>query len=198
MKTWHKSFYTLHLKGGHSVPLMLFLCTSTALFISLGPCQKTSSAPEQCPLCTAVRYHAPCLINLSTGQIGELTVYDPHPYLEGEIAEVQQTGTFFFLPCIGTMGWRDTSAHACHLALPTEYKPMNPKLFCQNCQSLLSSFSYDGYALLDLYHLNKIQIYPIFDGANYTIRCYAVSISANNNSPNFLIDVTGLTSDPSP
>lgn len=190
MKLWHK-------KRDRNIAVLLSLCFTAGLFTFFGLHHRSVPAvlgSEQCSLCAGTRYHAPCLIDLSTGQIGELPVYDPHPYLQGEIAEEQQTGTFSFFFCADIMGWRDTSTYTCHLTLPSESRSMDPTLFCQNCQTILGSFSHKGYALADLYHLNEIQLYPIYDGANYIIRDYAVSVSFNNNSKDLSVDVVGLIS----
>lgn len=39
----------------------------------------TLPEPERCALCGDMRYHAPCLVDLSTGKVGELAVYTPTP-----------------------------------------------------------------------------------------------------------------------
>lgn len=67
--------------------------------------------PETCALCGGFRYHAPCLVRLDTGEVGELRVYDPDPTQQGEISDRQQTGTFSFLHCAGLLGTRDTCSH---------------------------------------------------------------------------------------
>lgn len=51
--------------------------------------------PVHCALCGSgdrMTYHAPCVLNLSTGEITELRIYLPHPVLVGELAEEQQGG----------------------------------------------------------------------------------------------------------
>ena len=56
-----------------------------------------SPEPEICALCgngSGTSYHAPVLVNLSTGEIGELRVYNPDPHHRNEIAKEQSTGTF--------------------------------------------------------------------------------------------------------
>lgn len=136
--------------------------------------------PERCALCgngERRRYHAPCIVKLATGEIGELRVYDPHPDLPGELAPVQQTGTFSFLPCADMVGWRDTSKHVSHVTLPEEPEPIDPARFCRDCRALLAGTAVEGYVLLDLYDPDRITPYPIADGAQYTVRDYTVSIS---------------------
>lgn len=147
--------------------------------------------PEQCALCgEGMRHHAPCLINLSTGQMGEMTVYTPHPSRQGEIApmEMQQTGTFNFQPCAGLMAIRDTCTHACIITLPEKRELMNPALFCRECRQLLAEAGLEGYVILDLYNLDDVRAYPI---QGETIRDYRISVTVR---PEHTIDfcVEGL------
>lgn len=133
--------------------------------------------PEQCALCSeGMRYHAPCLIDLSTGQMGEMTVYTRHPSRPGEIApmEKQQTGTFNFQPCAGLMGIRETCTHTCTVPLPERERLMNPALFCKKCRQLLAWAGLEGYVIVDLYDLGHIQAYPLRDTV---IRDYRVSVT---------------------
>ena len=134
--------------------------------------------PEVCALCgsgSGISYHAPVVVNLSTGESGELRVYDPDPYRRNEIAEKQSTGTFSFLYVAGIMGYR-----------------IDPALFCHDCRALLADTATEGYVLADLYNSSDITIYAIKDGAKYTIRDYDISISAQEEPDGLSIHVTGL------
>ena len=62
--------------------------------------------PEQCSLCAGLPCHAPCIINLSTGEMLELAVYEPHPFIAGELAEEQQSETFSFVRGAGVEGYK--------------------------------------------------------------------------------------------
>lgn len=139
--------------------------------------------PNECALCgEGMPYHAPCLINLSTGQMGELQVYTQHPYLQGEIApmEKQQTGTFNFQPCAGLVAIRDTCSHTCEVTLPAERELMNPALFCRECRELLAGAGLEGYAIIDLHDLDNIQAYPVRKGTYEIIRDYRISVTKKN------------------
>ena len=48
--------------------------------------------PERCSLCDNLPRHAPYIVNLSTGELVELEIYDPHPHKIAEIAEEQPCG----------------------------------------------------------------------------------------------------------
>lgn len=153
--------------------------------------------PEICALCgngNGVSYHAPVVVNLSTGETSELRVYDPDPYKRNELAEEQSTGTFSFLNIAGIMGYRDTCDHSSHVILPKkrEWTRIDPSHFCHGCRTLLADTATAGYILADLYDLDRIMTYVIEDGAEYTIRDYAVSISTNNELKGLSVDVTGL------
>lgn len=156
-----------------------------------------SPEPEICVLCgngIGVSYHAPVVVNLSTGENGELRVYDPDPRQRNELAEEQSTGTFSFLNVAGLMGYRDTCNHSSHVTLPKEreWMPIAPSFFCRNCRTLLADTATTGYILVDLYNPDKITTYAIENGAEYSIRDYAVSISIQNELNCLSIDVTGL------
>ena len=57
--------------------------------------------PERCAICDSIPFHAPALVNLATGEVGELAVYDPHPFKVAELNEYQQGGTFSFIYAAG-------------------------------------------------------------------------------------------------
>lgn len=132
--------------------------------------------PDQCVICeTGKRYHAPCLVNLATGQVGELGVYRPDNEREGEIAEVQETGYFAILRCVGLNGYLEGGKY-CSLVVPISHKVMEAGHFCHECRSILSATAIEGYVLVDLYDLDHIKAYPITNLAEYTIRDYTVEI----------------------
>ena len=154
----------------------------------------TLPEPERCALCSdGMPYHAPCLINLATGQMGELQVYTPHPSQQGEIApaEMQQTGTFNFQPCAGLVGIRDTCDHTCQVTLPEELDLMNPALYCMECRQLLAGAGLEGYVIVDLHDPTTIQAYPIRKDTNCFIRDYRVSVTSRKGASADLC-VTGL------
>lgn len=155
----------------------------------------TTPEPERCTLCgtdgDGLRYHAPCLVNLATGEMGELTAYDPHRTLVGEIAEHQQTGVMCFQPCAGFVAMRDADAHTCRLSIPKSQESIAPAYFCRSCRAVLAEATTRGYALLDLYDLDEIQAFPVEDGAVYDIRDYTVSVEWDKDLKKHVIMVQG-------
>lgn len=86
-------------------------------------------APEQCALCNAERGHqALSLVNLSTGEIGQMEVYVYGATKHGKLdpREAQFSGTFNFQQCAGLTAIRDTDFHTCTVYLPEERELMNP------------------------------------------------------------------------
>lgn len=151
--------------------------------------------PEVCALCgSGIPYQAPVLVNLSTGEAGEMRVYDPDPQCRYELAEEQSTGTFSFLQVAGLTGCRDTCNHTSYVTLPENGAPISPVLFCRVCRVLLADTATEGYILADLYNLSDITAYAIKNGAGYTIRDYDISISTQKETGGLSVNVTGLLS----
>ena len=151
--------------------------------------------PEVCALCgSGIPYQARVLVILSTGETGEMQVYDPDPVHRCELAEEQSTGTFLFLHIAGLTGCRDTCNHTCCVTLPETDAPIAAALFCRDCRALLAVTATKGYILVDLYNLSDITAYAIKDGAEYTIRDYDISISTQKETGGLSVNVTGLLS----
>lgn len=132
--------------------------------------------PRFCALCDrGENYHAPVLLNISTGEIGALHVYHPNPIDMAELANEQPTGTFRAVQLCGAQGYYDWG-NACYVQLPTQPEPMKAALFCRDCREKLSETGNEGYAIVDYYDLRDIHIYPIIDGAEYTIRDYTITV----------------------
>lgn len=149
--------------------------------------------PETCALCgSGILYHPPVLVNLSTGEAGELRVYDPDPRHPYEPAEEQSTGTFSFLHIAGLTGYRNTCNHSCCVTLPETDAPIAPAFFCRACRAMLADTATEGFILADLYNLSDITAYAIKDGAKHTIRDYDISISAQAELGGLSIHVAGL------
>ena len=147
--------------------------------------------PERCALCgEGRRYQAPCLMNLSTGQMGEMRVYAYGPTEQGKLdpREAQFSGTFHFQSCAGLTAIRDTDFHTCQVFLPEERKLMDPAHFCKGCRLLLAGAGLEGYVILDLYDQDNVQAYPL---RYEIIRDYRVSVSSRKDGgPE--VCVTGL------
>ena len=131
--------------------------------------------PEQCALCElAYRCHAPALMNLVTGEILEMRVYEPDPVRPWELAQEQRTGYFRISNGAGLRGWCDGGI-AAHAEL-REGVAMSDRLFCRKCRLLLAVADNRGYAILDLHDPERFRPYAIIKGETYEINGYTVSV----------------------
>lgn len=147
--------------------------------------------PEQCALCNAERGHqALSLINLSTGEVGQMEVYVYGATKQGKLdpREAQVSGTFSFQQCAGLTAIRDTDFHTCQVTLPEERELMNPALFCKECRLLLAEAGLEGYVIVDLHNRDNTQAYPL---RGKVIRDYRVSVTKRKDGRSDVY-VTGL------
>lgn len=141
--------------------------------------ERTMNAPEPevCSICNFQANHAPCIVNLSTGEIGELQVYHPDSDEGGAISKKWDGGTFSFVYVLGLHSWRDSWTQSNHCDIPLKGDIINGEYFCKDCRSILVNVGVRGYVIVDCYEKDKLTAYPIADGEAYTIRGYDVTIS---------------------
>lgn len=173
-KTWLKKY---------SLPILICV-TLVFLLISQIP-------PKECILCTEPPHHAPCLLNLATGEMGELTVYEIHRNL---LLEEQTTGTFSFLHCAGLTGYRDTACELCHFDIPVDANKYNPAHFCTDCRKLLGSFKNHAYVLVDTFEKDSPLILPITESVTYELRYYRISTAYTEERSRYELTVNGTLS----
>lgn len=145
---------------------------------------------EKCSICRFIKSHAPCLLNLSTGEIGELALYESHHTKVGEIAEEQQGGTFCFFSAAGAKGTRTTNPWVLNIRVPMEGDRIHKSHFCQKCRELLTGYD-QGYILLDLYDKDEPTVYPLFANAAYGLRCYIVTVEPKYIREEYEITIEG-------
>ena len=175
MKTWLKRISTILL-------MALLLCTAWQWLVP--------PSSEECSICRLIKSHAPCLLNLSTGEIGELALYEPHHTKVGELAEVQHGGTFSFFYAAGAKGTRTTSPWILNIRVPMEGERIRKSHFCQKCRELLKGYDH-GYILIDLYNKNAPTVYPIFADTSYQVRCYSITVEPKYVREEFEITIEG-------
>lgn len=90
---------------------------------------------ERCNLCVSFPCHAPCILKLSSGELVELEIYDPHPYKVAEIADEQPGGYFSFICSAGLDGHMVTAEY-----LTATSESMNKEYFCSSCRNLLDDY----------------------------------------------------------
>ena len=153
--------------------------------------QQNAPEPELCALHDlAGLYHAPVLMNLATGEIVEMRVYEPNPTRPWEISAHQRTGYFYLYRGAGLSGYTNGGLSS-HVDLPQVGEAMNNELFCRKCRLMLSMADGKGYALLDLHNPNSMRPYVIAKGQTYVINGYSVSITKGQKALSLAIDVSG-------
>ena len=138
-------------------------------------------SPEACVLCSAENYPNLCLLDLHTGTVEELKVYDTGRYSEDlmyfearEFSREQTIGTMSLIRCAGLEGVRLTGSYPyCELTLPKWPGRIQSNYYCRDCYDLLRGVSGRGYVLVDTYDPDHKSVYPMEDG---TARCFDISV----------------------
>ena len=147
--------------------------------------------PKRCALCGFIKSHAPCLVQLETGEVGELMLYDPHPVYVGELAEEQVGGELIFFYPAGCRGIRLTEPWKLTVEVPSDEGRMRKAYFCRECRELLKGYD-TGFVLADLYIPGRPVVYSVYDGAEYRVRCYEVFIEESRDGKVFAINMVGM------
>ena len=130
--------------------------------------------PKRCAICDSIPMHAPALVNLATGEVGELAVYDPHPFKVAELNEYQQGGTFSFIFVAGINGYSDTANWETHITIPTNENEYEEKFFCKSCRERIAGRTEKGFLLLDLRTPESFDILSLDSDEIQMVRCYEV------------------------
>ena len=130
--------------------------------------------PKRCAICESIPCHAPCLVNLESGEVGELSVYEPHPFKVAELNPYQQGGTFSFIYIAGLNGYSDTANWETHITIPVDLNEYEEKYFCKACRELITDHTDYGFLLLDLRTPDSFSILSLDSEKIQTVRCYEV------------------------
>lgn len=145
---------------------------------------------ERCSLCDSFPRHAPCILKLSTGELVELEIYEPHPYKVAEIAEEQPGGYFSFVQGAGLDGHM-VAAEYLTATIPVKADRMNEEYFCNDCRELLADYKRCGYVLADVRDPESPVLYPIEEGKSFSLRCYDVEIGKNEEDDKHELMIRG-------
>ena len=165
-----------------------------AVLILLSACGTEVPEPERCSLCDDLSRHAPCIINLSTGEKLELDVYEPHPFLVGEIAEDQRGGYFSFVRGAGVEGYK-LGAESVTITIPVKADRLDQQYFCNNCRELLADYRSQGYVLVDLKDTENPVVYAINADTKAAFRCYEISVQEIKEDGKYEITIIGTLKD---
>lgn len=130
---------------------------------------------KECCLCNCFRYHAPCLLDLKTGELIELDVYMPHPTKVAELAKEQpQMDTFSFVKLGDAMGIKRTDSRRIVVDIPVLQRTINPAL-CKACRAQTGGVLVGRYVLADVYDTEEKTLIPLHTNLAEVIRCYEIT-----------------------
>ena len=133
--------------------------------------------PDTCSLCNQEPREVPCLLNRNTGDVGPLV-------------GTAVPGKFQFVGCLGAMGGWDSDTQTAQVTIPHTQEGLNLAYFCRSCRFQLAEYQGDTFVLLDLSQPEKPVIYPLKEGAEYTILGWLVSIQTSPEQGGFDLVVT--------
>lgn len=163
----------------------------TAIFLLLFTgCSSDIPEPVECTLCDVFPRHAPCLVDLNTGELRELEIYQPHHTKVAELSD-EQYGGYMSLVQFGDISGILLGADRVELEAPIKSTGMQDGLFCNACRKLLKDSNCHGYILADLRNPNIPSVWPIKDGISFSVRCYKIDITASDDSGMLLIVMRG-------
>lgn len=140
-----------------------------------------SQENEVCCLCSSFRYHAPCLVDLETGDLIELDLYFPHKTRVAELADPQpKMGAFSVIRLGSVTGTKLTDSKTIELDVPASEKAANPAL-CKSCRKQLNDLPVSRYVLADLYNSEDRKVIPIQSGLCVELRCYRITVQAEED-----------------
>lgn len=146
-----------------------------AVILIVGAVCYFSQEQKECCLCSSFRYHAPCLLDLETGEMIELNLYFPHPTKVAELAEPQpEMGTFSFVILGDVKGTKLTDSKTIAIDVPVFKKTTNPAL-CRSCRKQLDGPLVARYMLVDLYDKERKMLIPIDSDLSMSLRCYEIT-----------------------
>lgn len=154
--------------------------------------KKNTQEQRACTLCNMIPHHAPCLIDLETGEWVELGMYLPHDTLAGELADPQPYTSYFSFICIGDLvGSLTTDPPIINIDVPANETVSSPSL-CKSCSQLLNK-QHDGrYIIVDAYDIDTIKLYPIEDGTSFSVRCYEIDMTEKEETEEITVTVHGI------
>ena len=163
----------------------------TAIFLLLFTgCSSDIPESEECALCDAFPRHAPCLVDLNTGELRELEIYQPHHTKVAELSD-EQHGGYMSLVQFGDISGILLGADRVELKAPAKVHGMVDGLFCENCRKLLKENKCQGYILADLRNPATPSVWPIKDEISFSIRCYEVDITTSDDGETLFIVMNG-------
>lgn len=133
---------------------------------------------KECVICSHVYSHAPALLNISTGRIDTLDVYDYSIYDPTVPAEYQTGGYAVILPLGDFSAIRMTNPWYVEVRLPEAEKQIAKRTYCTECETMLKTNA-SGFAILDLGIPGEPVIHPLTGGSSFSFRYYVLQMTDN-------------------
>ena len=153
-------------------------------------CSADVPASKECVLCNAFPRHAPCLVDLNSGKICELEIYQPHHTKVAELSD-EQYGGYMSLVQFGDINGILLGADRVELEAPIKSTGIQDSLFCKDCRKLLKDSNCQGYILADLRTPATPSVWTIKDGISFSVRCYEIAITAADDSETLIVVMRG-------
>lgn len=153
-------------------------------------CSADVPASKECVLCNAFPRHAPCLVDLNSGKICELEIYQPHHTKVAELSD-EQYGGYMSLVQFGDINGILLGADRVKLEAPIKSTGIQDSLFCKDCRKLLKDSNCQGYILADLRTPATPSVWTIKDGISFSVRCYEIDITAADDSETLIVVMRG-------
>ena len=126
---------------------------------------------KECCLCNSPSHFTPCLIDLETGEILELSLDGPTTTSDTDPSSYAET--FSIIRFGNITGIKQTAPNKIELKIPTQDKTKYPAL-CSKCRNLLPQ-GYEGrYVIGDL---GGKRLIPIIAGTEHTICSHTVAMA---------------------
>lgn len=143
------------------------MCCVLTLMLLLSCCGR------HCYLCQGIPSDAPCLVDLSTGQVVEMTAdNDPGAIIWTSLGGAQVS----------------LDSNRASAIIPADDREMDRSLFCKDCQALLSELPDSGYVVADMLDPDNLSVYPVQANASYSMREYEVTVTTSSDGSH--IEVT--------
>ena len=153
-------------------------------------CSAAVPASKECVLCNAFPRHAPCLVDLNSGKICELEIYQPHHTKVAELSD-EQYGGYMSLVQFGDISGILLGADRVELEAPAKATGIRDSLFSKDGRKLLKDSNCQGYILADLRKPEELAVWQIAEGISASVRCYEIDITASSDSRELLIVMKG-------
>lgn len=166
------------------------IAITTIFLLLLTGCSSNIPEPTECALCAVFPRYAPCLVDLNSGDICELEIYQPHHTKVAELSN-EQYGGYMSLVQFGEISGILLGADRVELKASAIAKGMLDSLFCKACRKLLKDNKCQGYILADLQNPDTPSVWRIEDGTSFSVRCYNVQITKSDDAEKLKILMTG-------